>query len=193
MSKHKFRISDPVRVTAAGYWFDWTGVVADNKPDAEYPVVVDLDRGGQTAFREHELILADAAGPFTFEVAGTAAPQGSKKGFQRGKGVVLVEMSKNLPSWRAAVVRAATAAFTGTVMDCPVSVQATFRIPKPKSTKFREYPAGPPDTDKLQRAVGDALKIAGIITDDSRIVHWDAAKVWGSAGATITITEMSQA
>lgn len=127
---------------------------------------------------------------FTFRVNGTAAPQGSKKAFIRGGKVNLVEMSKNLPAWRAQVKQAAEKAFTGTAMDCPVSVIATFYIPKPKSTKFKDYPAGPPDTDKLQRAVGDALQAAGVLTNDSRIVHWDAAKVWGPAGATITITEL---
>ncbi|WP_104086543.1 RusA family crossover junction endodeoxyribonuclease [Arthrobacter sp. GMC3] len=127
---------------------------------------------------------------FTFHVEGKAAPQGSKKGFISGGKVNMVEMSKNLPAWRAQVATAAMRAWGKEALDCPVSVQATFRIPKPKSTKFSDYPAGPPDTDKLQRAVGDALKTAGVITDDSRIVHWDAAKVWGPAGATITITEM---
>lgn len=137
-----------------------------------------------------QALRSDSDGSLCFLINGHPATQGSKKAFKRGKKIVLVEMSKNLPGWRAEVVRAARAAFTGTVMDCPVSVQATFRIPKPKTTKFTDYPAGPPDTDKLQRAVGDALKTAGVITDDSRIVHWDAAKVWGDAGATITVTEM---
>lgn len=127
---------------------------------------------------------------FTFHVNGTAAPQGSKKAFQRGKKIVLVEMSKNLPAWRAEIIKAARATFTGEPMDFPVSVQATFRIPKPKTTRFHDYPAGPADLDKLCRSLGDGLEIAGVLTNDSRIVHWDAAKVWGDSGATITITEM---
>lgn len=59
MSEHKFRVGDHVRVTApTAYWFDRTGTVADIQ-DAPYPVFVDLDNGGQVAFRESELILAD--------------------------------------------------------------------------------------------------------------------------------------
>lgn len=56
----KFRITDHVRVTQpTTYWFDQTGVVADIQPGEEYSVFVDLDNGGQVAFRESELILAD--------------------------------------------------------------------------------------------------------------------------------------
>lgn len=124
---------------------------------------------------------------FTFHVNGTAAPQGSKK--HVGKGV-LVEMSKNLPAWRTQVALAAARAWGKDAIDTPVSVQVTFRIAKPKSTKFRDYPAGPADLDKLLRSTGDALEQAGVLTNDSRIVHWDAMKVWGEPGATITITEM---
>ncbi|AIY01191.1 hypothetical protein ART_1592 [Arthrobacter sp. PAMC 25486] len=124
---------------------------------------------------------------FTFHVNGTAAPQGSKK--HVGKGV-LVEMSKNLPAWRKAVKDAAMRTWNRPALDAPVSVQVTFRINKPPTTKFRDYPAGPADLDKLLRSTGDALEQAGLLTNDSRIVHWDAAKVWGPAGATITITEM---
>ena len=127
---------------------------------------------------------------FSFRVNGTAAPQGSKKAFKRGKKIVLVEMSKNLPSWRAQVATAAKAAFTGEPIDTPVSVTANFYIPKPKSTKFTDYPAGPADLDKLCRAVGDALESSGVLTNDSRIVRWDAAKLWGESGATIIVTEM---
>ena len=43
--------------------------------------------------------------------------------------------------------------------------------------------ASPPDVDKLQRAVGDALKKARILTDDSRIVQWIAGKRWAPPGA----------
>jgi len=55
----KFKVTDHVRVTADGYWFDQTGVVTYLEPGGKYPVFVDLDGGGQVAFHEHELILAD--------------------------------------------------------------------------------------------------------------------------------------
>lgn len=56
----KFKVGDPVRVTVEGLWFDRPGVVAAIQPAWQYPVFVDLDGGGQVAFTEHELILADA-------------------------------------------------------------------------------------------------------------------------------------
>lgn len=193
----KYVMGNHVRVTDPSHHdFDQVGEVVD--------VIRELNRWlysvrfgiAYVPIPECHLILADqpAAAPapfaFTFNVEGTAASQGSKKAFIVGGKVNLVEMSKNLPAWRALVTRAAMRAWNRPALDCPVSVQATFRIPKPKSTKFTGYPAGPPDTDKLQRAVGDALQAAGVLSNDSRIVHWDASKVWGPAGATITITEM---
>ena len=128
----------------------------------------------------------------TFFVEGKAAAQGSKKHVGRG---VMIEMSKHLPVWREAVRRAARSANqTNPPMDGPVSVALTVYMEKPRTTKFKAYPAGPPDADKLQRAVGDALSQSGVIRDDARIVHWDAWKRWATEetppGALITITEL---
>lgn len=133
--------------------------------------------------------LRNDSGGLEFTVNAKPAPQGSKKHVGGGR---MVEMSKNLPAWRTAVAAAAKAAWPyDTAMDCPVGVVVEFRLQRPKKSKFGDHPAGPPDTDKLCRATGDALEAAGIVTNDSRIVHWDARKVWGEPGATITITEMS--
>lgn len=128
----------------------------------------------------------------TFFVEGKAAAQGSKRHVGRG---VMIEMSKNLPAWRQAVTRAARAAHqNGPPIDGPVTVALTVYFPKPRTTKFKTYPAGPPDLDKLQRAVGDALTASGVITDDARIVHWDPWKKWAPEGtppgALITIEEI---
>lgn len=124
---------------------------------------------------------------------GAPATQGSKKGFIRGKKVVMVEMDDKLPAWRAAVEAAARqAAGPGwTALDGGVSVSGEIRLRKPATTKFPEAPAGPPDLDKLQRAIGDALTKSGVITDDARIVHWNIRKVWAHTipGADITITK----
>jgi Holliday junction resolvase RusA-like endonuclease len=63
------------------------------------------------------------------------------------------------------------------LLDEAISVTAHFYFPKPKKPRS-EYPIGPPDTDKLARAVGDALK--GILwVDDSRIVSLEAHKFYG--------------
>lgn len=98
----------------------------------------------------------------------------------------MVEMSKNLPGWRTAVALAAKAAWPyDSPMDSAVGVVVEFRLQEPKRSKFGDYAAGPPDLDKLIRSTGDALKVAGVITDDSRIIHWAATKCWGEPGATI--------
>ncbi|MDQ5860657.1 MAG: RusA family crossover junction endodeoxyribonuclease [Actinomycetota bacterium] len=129
--------------------------------------------------------------PIRIVTHGTPAPQGSKKHVGGGR---MVEASKNLPAWRAAVEASARlAAGPGWVpWDGPVSVSGEIRIVKPRTTKFPDYPAGPPDSDKLIRAIGDALTKSRLITDDARIVHWDIRKVWatGVPGADLTIREI---
>ena len=129
--------------------------------------------------------------PITIE--GAPATQGSKKGFIRGKKVVLLEMDKKLPAWRATVeATARQAAGKGwESLDGPVSISGTIHLPKPPTTKYKAAPIGPPDLDKLQRAIGDALTKSEVITDDSRIVHWNIRKAWATdkPGATLTITQ----
>ncbi|WP_406566339.1 RusA family crossover junction endodeoxyribonuclease [Acaricomes phytoseiuli] len=129
-----------------------------------------------------------------FAVYGEPAPQGSKG---RGRYGNLYEMSRHLPAWRAQVTQAAQA-IQGPLwepLDRPIVVRAEFYLPRPASTKFTNHPAGPPDLDKLFRAVGDSLTKAETITDDSRIVRWLGTKHWAigrDPGAEITIYEMSR-
>lgn len=124
---------------------------------------------------------------------GHPAAQGSKKAFIRGKKVALVEMNEKLPGWRQAVEFAARLAAgpTWQPINAAVSISGEVRLLKPKTTKYPTSPAGAPDLDKLQRAIGDALTKSRVITDDARIVHWNIRKVWaeGMPGADITITE----
>lgn len=125
-----------------------------------------------------------------FEVSSKPAPQGSKRPVGNGR---MVEMSKSLPAWRTAVAFAGKAAWVNQEpMDCAVAVTVEFRLLRPKKSKFGEYPAGPPDLDKLQRSTGDALKAGGVISDDSRIIRWEASKVWGEPGATIHVRPIHQ-
>lgn len=130
-----------------------------------------------------------------FFAEGTPRPQGSKKHVGHGR---MVEMSKGLPAWRAALVTAATAAHHGPPYDGPVTVTAVFVFPRAKALKDRPAPphTSAPDTDKLQRAVGDALTAAHVFHDDAQITHWDATKRRATPGETpgahITITERTE-
>lgn len=76
------------------------------------------------------------------------------------------------------------------IANAAVSVAGTFFLARPRTTKYPDAPLGPPDLDKLERALGDVLKRAGYYADDSQIVAWDIRKAWAvdTAGALITVT-----
>lgn len=125
----------------------------------------------------------------SFYVLGNAAPQGSMKSVGKGR---LISSSKFLPAWRKLIVEAAQAkhGYDWEPMDGALGVIVEFYLPRPKTTKYKQFPAGTPDLDKLQRALGDALTIAGTIKDDARIVDWSAKKRWAigcEPGAAITV------
>ncbi len=139
-----------------------------------------------------------------FRVTGEPAPQGSKRHVGNG---VMVESSKKVTPWRQDVVAAAEPAAHAAAWQPPqaVLVQVTFLFRRPKS-HYRTgrnahllKPDAPvwhfnkPDIDKLQRSTFDALKTAGVITDDCRIVHVEASKYWAApdepTGAVLTITD----
>lgn len=120
-----------------------------------------------------------------FEVLGTPTPQGSKT--RMPNGAMVEGRSKNQrdahSSWRTAVADHARAvAATHGKLDGPLMLQVTFRFAMPASARKADYLRGwswktsAPDLDKLVRSVGDALKIGGLITDDSRIVELRAVK-----------------
>ena len=130
-------------------------------------------------------------------VKGRPAPQGSKNAFVIGKRAVMVEASKHLPAWRNDIILAVKQLFNDTqdvtkFVD-PIKLKVTFYIERPKQPKYKVWPGQKPDLDHLIRAVGDSLKIGGLITDDSLIVKILAEKVWcGSEtavepGATIEL------
>ena len=128
----------------------------------------------------------------TIDVAGSPAPQGSKayKGHRNGK-PILVESSKHVWPWRAAVERAARARInlTGWVpLDGPVELLITFWLPRGK-TVTREWPTTYPDSSKLIRSTEDALVIAGVLADDKLICHHDVWKRYARAwsGATVEV------
>jgi Holliday junction resolvase RusA-like endonuclease len=122
-----------------------------------------------------------------------SAPQGSKRHVGNGR---LLEQSKRVTPWRAAVEHAAldamTAGHIGDVpvhrpaLDGPLSVEITFTVRKPASAPKRRltWPTSRDsgDIDKLLRSTFDALTTAKAIADDSRIVEAAARKVYPGEG-----------
>jgi crossover junction endodeoxyribonuclease RusA len=104
----------------------------------------------------------------------------------RGGKIVLVEASKKIEPWRKAVAKAAVKRLeeTGEVyFDGAVEVWVKFFLPKPPSNKSL-YPIVPPDLDKLERGIYDAITIAKLWKDDSLVVRSHATKLWSPDGLT---------
>ncbi len=123
------------------------------------------------------VLLADVA-DLEFVVYGIPAPQGSKsfKGLRDGR-ALLVESSKKVKPWRAAVRTAAvvaTSAVPGWVpLDGPLVAAMVFTLPKPVSApkRRRTWPMRYPDVSKLCRATEDAM--SGVVwADDARVVEY---------------------
>jgi Holliday junction resolvase RusA-like endonuclease len=128
---------------------------------------------------------------FQLFVAGEPRPQGSKKAFNRGAHIVLVEANKDLPAWRDHMKKM----FELKMMeldnrfDTAVSVSLTFWLTRPK-TVTRQYATKTYDIDKLTRAVLDSLTQGGVIQDDSNVVDLTARKTYADnheAGVLITL------
>lgn len=117
---------------------------------------------------------------FQIFVPGVARPQGSKKAFNRGGRIILVEASAGLPAWRDKLVKAIKERNHERFEDA-VSVSLTFFMNRPKTVK-REHMTVAPDIDKLIRAVFDALTISEIILDDSYVVRVEANKLYANDG-----------
>lgn len=123
-----------------------------------------------------------------FDVPGTPKPQGSKTIVVRRDGKrAMRESSKGLEPWRNAIVWHARQAIQQQgweTLDGPVQVVAQFRMPYlaehlrtgKRTGEVKDWApvwhTSYPDLDKLLRACGDALKIAGAVTDDSHIARW---------------------
>lgn len=138
--------------------------------------------------------------PLTVAVAGTPAPQGSKKIVRRhGKAFLVDDNDGAKQAWRTAVVAACTRSY-GRVLpyDGPVAVTLSFRLPMPKTRRAAVRRVGvdahtvKPDLDKLVRNTLDGLTDAGVIVDDSRVWQIHASKTEhdaavASPGVTITV------
>ncbi len=126
----------------------------------------------------------------TIDVAGTPAPQGSKRHVGNG---IMVESSKRVKPWRQDVKYAALEAARGDghfPRGVGVRVTVTFYLPRPKhhwrtgrnAHLLRDAapacPVGKPDVDKLLRSTMDALGEAGCWVDDCQVVDVAATKAW---------------
>jgi len=120
----------------------------------------------------------------TVFIAGTPAPQGSKRlGFAgRGNGgrPIILDDSKRTKPWRSDI-RSALLTPDGQPaehFDGPVHVEMVFVMPRPKSAPKRTTPPATkkPDLDKLARAVLDAVSSAGVWRDDSQVITMQAGK-----------------
>jgi len=126
-------------------------------------------------------------------VPGTPVPQGSVDVY-RGH---IVAVKPALREWRNKIRASTMARHNGAPpMDGPLNVSLVFQLAPPKKPRWWA-PAVKPDLDKLIRAVNDSLsttkKQRGVITDDARIIHIDAAKTYhGTPGVYITITQAGE-
>lgn len=131
---------------------------------------------------------------FRFSVYGTEpGPQGSKRHVGNGR---LIEASKKVAPWRAAVADAIEKAWVEggefVVYDRAVEVEITFFLARPKSVSItkRPLPTSPPDLDKLVRSTLDGLVQGGALKDDSLVVRLYARKLYADEkpyGAEIEI------
>jgi len=124
----------------------------------------------------------------SFVVLGQPVPQGSMKHVGGGR---IVSKSPKLKEWREKIAQEVRDQVGEPAHRFAVSVTAVFVLAKPKTVK-RDQPTVPPDLDKLQRALGDAISIdVKYLADDSQIVEWHSEKVYGSpAGVIFTVKSL---
>jgi Holliday junction resolvase RusA-like endonuclease len=128
----------------------------------------------------------------SFSITGDPASQGSHAIMQ---GRIVQVNSKKHKAWRTAIVNEVIATLPPDwePIDGPCELIVNFYLSKPASVK-RSSPSVAPDLDKLVRSVGDALAIAGVYTDDSRITRISARKLYAQGiepGATITVQSLN--
>lgn len=144
--------------------------------------------------------------PITFFVSGTAKPAGSKRGFYipKLKRVVITDACKESRDWKTDVKHEAQAAYSGPLLEGPLSVTLTFLVLRPKG-HFRTgknkhllrdsapmLPTSKPDVLKLARGVEDAL--TGVLyKDDAQIVVEVLRKVYDvKPGAHVSVSEVTK-
>ena len=131
-----------------------------------------------------------------FVVHGTPAPQGSKNKWG-------TEDNPRTRPWRAAVAAEAALVMAGRDLYAgPVQLEVFFHYTRPQShfgsgrnrsvlrSNAPDYKTGPPDLDKLTRAIGDSLQ-GTVIRNDSQIVIVYACKLFDSKSfARVVVREL---
>lgn len=117
-------------------------------------------------------------------------PQGSKRHVGNGR---LIEASKKVAPWRAAVADAVAKAWLDyekfVVYEDAVEVDITFYLPRGASVR-RPLPIKPPDIDKLARSTLDGLVQGGALADDALVTELSVRKRYADStpiGAQIEI------
>lgn len=122
-------------------------------------------------------------------VYGEPAPQGSKRHVGNG---VMVESSKKVGPWRKAVKEAAFLLVGDDFepLTGPLEIEAVFYVSRPATVR-RALPTVPPDLDKLERGLWDAIVQAGLVEDDSLFVRTLSTKLYADTrppGASVIIS-----
>lgn len=124
----------------------------------------------------------------SFFAFGIPLPKGNMTTVKRGSWTAMVDQSNMtrksrkcgaLDRWAAAVASAAKAAHAP-LLDGPVELVLSFRMPRPKSVKRLDHTVKP-DTSKLVRAVEDALSGVAYV-DDAQVVRLTASKHYVDGG-----------
>lgn len=122
-------------------------------------------------------------------IPGIPAPQGSKRHVGNGR---MIESSKKVGPWRNAVAAAFADVAEHKKPLFPneaLTVLAVYYLPRLPTVK-RVWPTVPPDIDKLDRGLLDALTLAGVWEDDAQVVELWSIKQYADfeqAGCLINI------
>lgn len=122
---------------------------------------------------------------YSFEIPGSAAPQGSKRyvGHSKKGHAVLVEQSTKVKPWRAAVVAWVYIHHYEPPLEGPLGIDVTFYFERPV-TGHNLYPARTVgDLDKLLRSTFDAFTTSRVWQDDSQVVQVESEKLYTPFGA----------
>lgn len=127
----------------------------------------------------------------TVSVPGIPVGQGRLSSVGRGR--MVHSNAKSLLPWRQAIaVQCRWAMGDAGItepMEGPLTLTATFTLPRPKSApRSRWAPDRRPDIDHLIRAASDGLTAGGCWVDDCQVVTVVASKVYGPLpGAVFTV------